>query len=105
MQISLISIDETLDTAFEIFHEMVEDNLEYNDILLYQSNFDEDGAAIASDAGPDWEAQVGFDVDRQVYIEIQIGLSNSLALETVFARMLISRDPQHKFCHILWKRN
>ncbi|WP_419894573.1 DUF440 family protein [Proteus faecis] len=26
-------------------------------------------------------------------------------LDDVFARMLISRDPDQKFCHMLWKRD
>ncbi|WP_428776169.1 DUF440 family protein, partial [Vibrio sp.] len=26
-------------------------------------------------------------------------------LDDVFARLLISRDPEHNFCHVLWKRD
>lgn len=105
MDITLLSIDETLAAAFEIFDEMAEDSLEAQDRLTYQSHFDNNGAAIAVEAGEDWEQHVGFNVDRRVYIEVHIGLTSNEAIDDLFARMLLSRDPEHKFCHILWKRN
>jgi uncharacterized protein YciU (UPF0263 family) len=54
----------------------------------------------------DWAEQVGFDVD-ETYAEVRIGLVNEEddVLDDVFARLLVSRDPENKFCHILWKRD
>ncbi len=104
MENALLSIDETLETAFDIFFEMAEDNLEYDDLQAYQARFDDEGAAVAVDAAEDWEGHVGFDVDRDSFVEVQIGLTQGDALEDVLARMLISRIPDEKFCHILWKR-
>ncbi|WP_407330382.1 HI1450 family dsDNA-mimic protein [Enterovibrio sp. 27052020O] len=104
MESSLLSIDETLETAFEIFYEMAEDNLDYDDLLAYQARFDEDGAAIVVEASDDWEEHVGFDVDRDVFVEVRIGLANTDELNDVLVRMLVSRDQEQKFCHLLWKR-
>ncbi|MDD1780859.1 HI1450 family dsDNA-mimic protein [Enterovibrio sp. ZSDZ35] len=104
METSLLSIDETLETAFDIFYEMAEDNLDYDDLLAYQARFDEEGAGIAVDALDDWDNLVGFDVDRDVFVEVRIGLAANDTLNDVLLRMLISRDPEQKFCHMLWKR-
>ncbi|EOD78540.1 hypothetical protein D515_02702 [Grimontia indica] len=104
METPLLSIDETLDTAFEIFYEMAEDNLDYDDMLAYQERFDEEGAGVAVEAESDWEGHVAFEVDREVFVEIRIGLTSGDTLDDVLVRMLISRDPEQKFCHMLWKR-
>lgn len=104
MTTELVSIDESLDSAFEIFYEMAEDSLEYDDLLAYREHFDDTGAGVAVEAEPDWEQHVGFDVDRDVFIEIRIGLVEEDELKDVLVRMLISRDPENKFCHLLWKR-
>ncbi|WP_114808465.1 HI1450 family dsDNA-mimic protein [Vibrio cholerae] len=103
----LISIDDTIDTAYDIFLEMAPDNLEPADVILFTAQFDDRGAAELVDVGDDWDDQVGFDVDKEIYAEVCIGLVNEEndVLDDVFARMLISRDPDQKFCHMLWKRD
>ena len=104
METQLLSIDDTLDTAFDIFYEMAEDNLNYDDLLAFQARFDEEGAGIAVDAESDWEEHVGFDVNRETFVEVRIGLTSEDTLNDVLVRMLVSRDPEQKFCHLLWKR-
>ncbi|PML81234.1 hypothetical protein BCT27_08640 [Enterovibrio norvegicus] len=104
METQLLSIDDTLDTAFDIFYEMAEDNLDYDDLLAFQARFDEEGAGIAVDAESDWEEHVGFDVNRETFVEVRIGLTSEDTLNDVLVRMLVSRDPEQKFCHLLWKR-
>ncbi|WNJ95297.1 HI1450 family dsDNA-mimic protein [Vibrio ruber] len=103
----LISYDDAIDTAYDIFLEMAPDNLEPADIILFTAQFDDRGAAELVDVKDDWNNQVGFDVDKETYAEVHIGLVNEEndTLDDVFARMLISRDPEHKFCHIFWKRD
>ncbi|MDW6092806.1 HI1450 family dsDNA-mimic protein [Vibrio rhizosphaerae] len=103
----LISYDDAIDTAYDIFLEMAPDNLEPADIILFTAQFDERGAAELVDVKDDWSEQVGFDVDKETYAEVNIGLVNEEndTLDDVFARMLISRDPAQKFCHIFWKRD
>ncbi|HAS6143356.1 TPA: DUF440 family protein [Vibrio vulnificus] len=103
----LISYDDAIDAAYDIFLEMAPDNLEPVDVILFTAQFDDRGAAELVDISDDWAGQVGFDVDKEIYAEVRIGLVNEEndVLDDVFARMLISRDPDQKFCHILWKRD
>ncbi|MEI8634375.1 HI1450 family dsDNA-mimic protein [Vibrio sp. PP-XX7] len=103
----LISYDDAIDAAYDIFLEMAPDNLEPADIILFTAQFDDRGAAELIDVADDWSAEVGFDVDKTTYAEVHIGLVNKEndALDDIFARMLISRDPDQKFCHIFWKRD
>ena len=103
----LISYDDTIEAAYDIFLEMAPDSLEPADVLLFTAQFDERGAAELVEVGDDWVEHVGFDVDRRVYAEVRIGLVNEAddQLDDVFARLLISRNPENKFCHALWKRD
>ncbi|GAB2663310.1 HI1450 family dsDNA-mimic protein [Vibrio panuliri] len=103
----LISYDDVIDTAYDIFLEMAPDNLEAADVILFTAQFEDRGAAELVETGDDWIAHVGFDVDKEVYAEVRVGLVNEEndVLDDVFARLLVSRDPDNKFCHILWKRD
>lgn len=103
----LISYDDVIEVGYDIFLEMAPDNLEVVDVILFTAQFEDRGAAEVVETGDDWVEHVGFDVDKDVYAEVKIGLVNEAddALDDVFARMLISRDPDNKFCHILWKRD
>ncbi|CAH0526373.1 HI1450 family dsDNA-mimic protein [Vibrio hippocampi] len=102
----LISFDDTIDAAYDIFLEMAADNLEAVDVILFTAQFDERGAAELVETGADWGDHVGFEVD-ETFAEVRIGLVNEEddVLDDVFARLLVSRDPDNKFCHILWKRD
>ena len=103
----LISYDDTIDTAYDIFLEMAPDNLEAEDVIIFTAQFEERGAAELVETANDWTGHVGFEVDKEIYAEVRIGLVNEEddVLDDVFARLLVSRDPEHKFCHILWKRD
>lgn len=103
----LISYDDTIETAYDIFLEMAPDNLEAADVIIFTAQFDDRGAAELVETGDDWAGHVGFDVDKETYAEVRIGLVNEEndVLDEVFARLLVSREPEHKFCHILWKRD
>ncbi|OBT12071.1 hypothetical protein A9264_02690 [Vibrio sp. UCD-FRSSP16_10] len=103
----LLSYDDTIDTAYDIFLEMAPDNLEAADVALFTLQFEDRGAAELVETADDWAQHVGFEVDKETYAEIKIGLVNEAddILDDVFARMLVSRDTEHKFCHILWKRD
>lgn len=102
----LISYDDVIEAAYDIFLEMAPDNLEAADVILFTAQFDDRGAAEIVETGADWVQHVGFEVDES-YAEVRIGLVNEEddVLDDVFARLLVSRDPDNKFCHILWKRD
>ncbi len=103
----LISFDDAIEAAYDIFLEMAPDNLEPADVILFTAQFDDRGAAELVEVGDDWEEQVGFQVDKEIYAEVRIGLVNEAndELDDVFARMLISLDPDNKACHMMWKRD
>ncbi len=103
----LISFDDAIEAAYDIFLEMAPDNLEPADVILFTAQFDDRGAAELVEVGNDWEEQVGFEVDKETYAEVRIGLVNEAndELDDVFARMLISLDPDNKACHMMWKRD
>jgi len=103
----LISYDDAIEAAYDIFLEMATDSLEPADVLLFTAQFDERGAAELVEVGDDWVEHVGFDIDKEIYAEVRIGLVNEAddQLDDVFARLLISRNPENKFCHALWKRD
>ncbi|MGR5341379.1 HI1450 family dsDNA-mimic protein [Vibrio astriarenae] len=103
---NLISLDDVIEVAYDIFLEMAPDNLEPADVILFTAQFDDRGAAEVVETGDDWVEHVGFEVD-DTFAEVCIGLVNEAddALDDVFARMLVSRDPDNKFCHMLWKRD
>ncbi|MGF1776423.1 HI1450 family dsDNA-mimic protein [Vibrio nomapromontoriensis] len=102
----LISYDDVIDAAYDIFLEMAPDNLEAADVILFTAQFEDRGAAELVETGEDWPEHVGFAVD-ETFAEVRIGLVNEEddVLDDVFARLLVSRDPDNKFCHILWKRD
>ncbi len=103
----LISFDDAIEAAYDIFLEMAPDNLEPADVILFTAQFDDRGAAELVEVGNDWDEQVGFEVNKETYAEVRIGLVNEAndELDDVFARMLISLDPDNKACHMMWKRD
>ncbi|WPC72996.1 HI1450 family dsDNA-mimic protein [Vibrio porteresiae] len=103
----LISYDDIIETAYDIFLEMAPDNLEPADVILFTAQFEDRGAAEVVEIGDDWVDHVGFEIDQEICAEVRIGLVNEEndVLDDVFARLLLSRDPDQKFCHMLWKRD
>lgn len=72
----LISYDDAIEAAYDIFLEMAPDNLEPADVILFTAQFDDRGAAEIVEVGDDWDEQVGFEVDKEVFTEVRIGLVN-----------------------------
>lgn len=97
--------DETLDQAYDIFLALAADNLEPADIILFNLQFEERGGAELFDPCEEWEQHVDFDVNPDFFSEVVIGLADSEdgEITDVFARVLLCREKDHKFCHILWR--
>ncbi len=97
------SVEELLDTALELFMELASDNLPEQEIALFNQAFNDRGLLAETDPADDWEADVGFAVSDTEYAEIWVGLGNAeQEYEHLFARMLLSRRVDEKFCHIEW---
>lgn len=100
-----LSEDETLDQAYDIFLELAADNLDPADIILFNLQFEERGAAELFSPAADWREHVDFDPDPDFFAEVVIGLADDENddINDIFARILLCRDKDHKLCHILWR--
>ncbi len=72
----LMSYDDAIETAYDIFLEMAPDNLEAADVIIFTAQFEDRGAAELVETGNDWSGHVGFDVDKETYAEVRVGLVN-----------------------------
>lgn len=97
--------DETLEKAYDIFLELAADNLEPADIILFNLQFEIRGGAELFDPSPDWQEHVDFEIDADFFAEIVIGLAENdeAPITDIFARVLLCREKDNKFCHILWR--
>lgn len=92
-----------LDTAMTLFLELASDNLPADEIARFNALYNEQGLMAEVELGDDWEADVGFAVNEEEYAEVWIGLVNeSEEFTHLFARLLLSRSDEEKFCHIEW---
>lgn len=100
----LMSVDELLDHAYEIFLELAADNLSPEQITRFNEEFEERGALGDSEPDADWQEYVDFELDPARHVEICVGLLNSEEeFDHLFARMLMSRHPDEKQCQIQWQ--
>ena len=99
-----LSVDEVIEIAFDIFEEMAPDNLEMVDLQSFENDYDEKGGLMTIEPNESWVEHVGFLPKAEDYYEVQIGLSDDEKLTCIFAKLLLSRNPEEKFCHIIWKR-
>lgn len=99
-----INEDEALDQAYDIFLELAPDNLDPADIILFNLQFEDNGAAELLDPSDEWLEHVDFDLNPDYFSEVIIGLTNEAdEIDDIFARVLICREKDNKFCHIIWK--
>lgn len=99
-----LSVDTLLEHAYEIFLELAADNLSQEQIALFNAEFEARGALGDSEPEADWQEYVDFDVDPARHVEICIGLLNEQEeFDTLFARLLLSRDPDDRQCQIQWQ--
>lgn len=101
---TLISEDEALEQAYDLFLAQAADNLDVADQLLFNLQFEERGAAEVVPLGNDWQFIVGLPVTPARFSEVIIGLAPDDAdIDDIFGRVLISRDPLQPMFHIIWK--
>lgn len=105
MKPTLISEDDALEQAYDLFLEQAADNLDIADQLLFNLQFEERGAAEVVPLGNDWPYIVGLPVSSPHFCEVIIGLApdENAEIDDIFGRVLISRDPLQPMFHIIWK--
>lgn len=97
--------DELIDNAYDIFLELASDNLDPADIILFNLQFEDRGAAELVDVATDWGSDMGIPASNDLYAEVVIGLVNEQdEIDDVFARILLNRSKDMKECHIQWKQ-
>ncbi|MGL5947821.1 MAG: HI1450 family dsDNA-mimic protein [Aeromonas sp.] len=100
---ALHSVDELLETALELFCELASDNLPAAEIERFNAQFNDCGLLTEQAPEEDWAADVGFVPTDAEYAEIWLGLGDEAQEFThLFARLLLSRRVDEKFCHIEW---
>ncbi|MBG6025887.1 dsDNA-mimic protein [Proteus sp. CD3] len=102
---TLISEDDALEQAYDLFLAQAADNLDVADQLLFNLQFEERGAAEVVPLGNDWQFIVGQPVTPARFSEVIIGLApdDDSDIDDIFGRVLISRDPLQPMFHIIWK--
>ena len=84
--------DEAIDLAYDIFLEMAGENLDPADILLFNLQFE------------DWDEEIGTLFDPEAFAEVWVGLVNDKdEMDDVFAKFLISHEPENREYHVVWK--
>lgn len=97
--------DELIDNAYDIFLELASDNLDPADIILFNLQFEDRGAAELVDVATDWGSEMGIPASNDLYAEVVIGLVNEQdEIDDIFARILLNRSKDMKECHIQWKQ-
>ena len=87
----LLSVDDLLDHAYEIFLELAADNLSPEQIECFNAEFEERGALGDTAPEEDWQEYVEFEVDPALHVEICVGLLND---DDEFDRLLRCRTQQ-----------
>ena len=83
---------------------MAADNLSAEQIECFNREFEERGALGDTTPEEDWQEYVDFEVDPNRHVEICVGLLNDdEEFDRLFARMLLSRDPDVRQCQIQWQ--
>ncbi|KID58413.1 dsDNA-mimic protein [Pseudoalteromonas luteoviolacea] len=106
MSARLSSIEEVIHQAYDIFLELAPDNLSQEDIDLFNEHREEFGFIEEADVDDSWQAVVAFEqeAEKAHFVQVTIGIEFEDGDE-VFAKVLISRDLDAPFCHVVWKQS
>ena len=98
----MLSIEDLIDTAEEIFSDLAPENLSSELLQLLQ---DENSKIFieAKDELSDWDELLSFEIQDNEYVEIDIFLQKPDDSKQVLAKILLAVDEDEKDCHILWE--
>ncbi|WP_247682546.1 MULTISPECIES: HI1450 family dsDNA-mimic protein [unclassified Pseudoalteromonas] len=103
MSARLSSVEEITHQAYDIFLQLAPENLSEQDIQQFNEHHGEYGFIEDSEPDDDWQQFVSLEIEPEHFIQVIIGIEYEDGDE-VFARILISRDMDAPFCHVLWKQ-
>ncbi|TMP27379.1 DUF440 domain-containing protein [Pseudoalteromonas rubra] len=105
MSARLSSIEEVSQQAYDIFLELAPDNLTIEDIELFNAHSEELGYIEDSVPDESWASLVAYEQETEAehFVQVTVGLETDQG-DVMFAKILISRDLDAPFCHIVWKQ-
>ncbi len=95
--------EEVKDQAYEVFLQLAPDNFKQQDIDDFNQYREDLGFIEESEPDDSWNEFVEFEVEADLYVQVIIGLEFENH-DVEFARLLISRDKDAPFCHVIWKQ-
>ncbi|MEO2266995.1 HI1450 family dsDNA-mimic protein [Pseudoalteromonas pernae] len=98
----LFTEEEITHHAYEVFLELAPEHLSEQDIEDFNEHREALGFIEESAPGEHWQNIVAMEIEPQYYSEVTIGLELENE-DLIFAQVLISRDQDAPFCHIIWK--
>ena len=98
----LYSEEEVTHQACDIFLELAPDNLSEQDIADFNEHREELGFIEEGEPDSQWHDFVALEIEPELFVQVLVGLEFDNQ-DILFAKILISRDKDAPFCHILWK--
>ncbi|WP_372760773.1 HI1450 family dsDNA-mimic protein [Pseudoalteromonas sp.] len=100
----LYTIEEATHQAYDIFLELAPNNLSEQDVASFNQYREDLGFIEEGEPDEQWHDFVALEIEAEHFIQVLVGLEFENDDE-LFAKILISRDKDAPFCHILWKES
>lgn len=100
----LYTIEEATHQAYDIFLELAPNNLSDKDVEEFNLHREELGFIEEDEPDDQWQDFVALEIEPEHFIQVLVGLEFE-SDDLLFAKILISRDKDAPFCHILWKES
>ena len=100
----LFTIEEVTHQAYDIFLELAPNNLSDKDVEEFNLHREELGFIEEDEPDEQWQDFVALEIEPEHFIQVLVGLEFDNE-DVLFAKILISRDKDAPFCHILWKES
>ena len=100
----LFTVEEATHQAYDIFLELAPNNLSDKDVEEFNLHREELGFIEEDEPDEQWQDFVALEIEPEHFIQVLVGLEFDTE-DVLFAKILISRDKDAPFCHILWKES
>ncbi|MFQ3202378.1 MAG: hypothetical protein ACI87I_000937 [Pseudoalteromonas tetraodonis] len=100
----LFTVEEATHQAYDIFLELAPNKLSDKDVEEFNLHREELGFIEEDEPDEQWQDFVALEIEPEHFIQVLVGLEFDNE-DVLFAKILISRDKDAPFCHILWKES
>ena len=100
----IFTVEEATHQAYDIFLELAPNNLSDKDVEEFNLHREELGFIEEDEPDEQWQDFVALEIEPEHFIQVLVGLEFD-SEDVLFAKILISRDKDAPFCHILWKES